>query len=98
MKKAVVNFKTDPATKKAAQKKAAQWGLSLSSLMNNYLKNMAQVKTANISFDGEEPSEYLIEQLKQSEADRKAGRTSPAFDNAKDAIAWLRNQRRQYEG
>lgn len=37
----------------------------------------------------EEPSPYLKRILKQSEKNRKAGKGSPIFDNAKDAIAWL---------
>lgn len=96
MKKAVINFKTDLATKKAAQRKAASWGMSLSSLLNYYLINISRAKSAAISFDGEEPSEYLIEQLKQSEADRKAGRYH-SFDNTKDAVKFLRGLRNKNE-
>ncbi len=37
----------------------------------------------------EEPSEYLIEAIKDAEDALKKGKASPVFDNAKDAIAWL---------
>ncbi|KKQ86674.1 MAG: hypothetical protein UT10_C0019G0034 [Candidatus Woesebacteria bacterium GW2011_GWB1_38_8b] len=38
----------------------------------------------------------MIQALKESEEDRKAGRVSPSFDNVKDAIDWLNNPKRRY--
>ena len=43
-----------------------------------------------------EPADYAIKALKASERDMKAGRVSPAFDNAKDAIAWLHSNTIKY--
>ena len=42
----------------------------------------------------EEPNEYMIQALKEVEADKKI---SPTFNNAKDATAWLKDKNRKYE-
>ena len=76
--------------KAKAQDIASDLGFSLSALINGYLKSLIKTKTVHYSLAGEEePSEYMIQALKQSEEDRKAGRVSPSFDNVKDAIKWL---------
>lgn len=97
MNTAVVNVKIDPKTKKEAQKVARDLGVSLSSLIKAYLKEIIRTKTVTFSARPEVPSEWLIKTLKQAEADRKAGRVSPTFDNAQDAIAWLNDPNRKYE-
>ena len=88
MNTAVINIRTDLGLKSAAQKVAEELGFSISSLVNAYLKQLVKTKTVHFS-EAEEPSDYLIELLKEAEEDRKAGRVSPSFDNAKDAIEWL---------
>ena len=92
MKTAVINIKTDPKIKVKAQKVAAELGFSLSSLINGYIRHLVKTKAIYFSAKSEEPSEYLMEALKESEADRKAGRVSPGFDNAKDAVDWLERE------
>lgn len=95
MNTAVVNVKINPAVKKEAQKVAGEMGLSLSAVINGFLRHF--VKTREISFSAaEEPSNYLIESLKEAEQDIKKGRVSPTFNNARDAIAWLNNPKRKY--
>ncbi|MBU0570093.1 hypothetical protein KKB40_04960, partial [Patescibacteria group bacterium] len=69
---------------------------SLSSLINGYLRSLVKTKTIHFSLQDEEPSELLIKAIKEAEEDRNAGRVSPSFDNAKDAIAWLDNPKRKY--
>jgi addiction module RelB/DinJ family antitoxin len=96
MNTAVINFKTDPKVKKKAQKVASELGFSLSSLLNGYIRHLIKTKTVYFTAKSEEPSEYLIEVLKESEADRKAGEVSPSFDNAEDAIAWLNDPKRKF--
>lgn len=96
MNTAVINIKTDAKVKTQAQRIAAQMGFSLSSLINGYLRQLTRTKTVSFTLNSEEPSEYLIQALKESEADKLAGRTSPAFENADDAIAWLENPHRKY--
>lgn len=96
MNTAVVNVKVDPRVKKEAQRLAEDLGLSLSGLINAYLKQIIRTKTVSFSTAPEEPSEYLINALKESREDIKAGRVSPAFENADDAITWLNNPKKKY--
>ncbi|AKM79098.1 MAG: hypothetical protein UX85_C0003G0104 [Candidatus Beckwithbacteria bacterium GW2011_GWB1_47_15] len=92
---AVINIRTDARIKAQAQRVAKEAGLTLSGLINFLIRTV--VKTKKLEFDlNETPSPYLIESLKESEEDIKAGRVSPAFDNVKDAIAWLEDKDRKY--
>lgn len=96
MNTAVINIKTKPEVKKQAQEVAEEMGMSLSSLVNGFLKQV--IRTKKVTFDvSEEPSDYLIQSIKQAEEDRKKGYISPTFDNAKDAIAWLNDPHAKYE-
>lgn len=73
MNTAVINLKTDPKTKKAAQKVAEELGISLSGLINGFLKDMIQTKSVHFSADEEVPSAYMIKALKENQKDKKAG-------------------------
>lgn len=73
MNTAIVNVKVNPKIKKDAQKIAEDLGLSLSSLINGYLRHLIRTKTVTFSLS-EEPTEYMLEALKQSKEDIKAGR------------------------
>lgn len=97
MNTAVINIKTNPTVKTKAQEIAKELGFSLSSLVNAYLKQLIKTKTVYFSALEEEPTEYLLRALKESQEDIKADRVSPAFDNAEDAIAWLNNPNRKYQ-
>lgn len=90
MNTAVINIKTNPTTKAKAQEVAAELGLSLSSVINGFLKQF--VRTKKVTFSTEEPSEYLIQAIKQAEENLKKGNTSPVFTNAKDNLEWLKKQ------
>ena len=70
-------------------------GLNLSDVLKVFLKGFVRDKELNINL--EEPSDWLLTQLAEAEADIKAGRVSPSFDNAKDAIKWLHDKNRKYE-
>lgn len=95
MNTAVINVKVDPEVKSQAQAIVDELGLSLSSFINASLKNL--VRTKSINFDlKEQPSEYMIQALKESAADIKAGRVSPSFETADEAIKWLNNPKRNY--
>lgn len=97
MNTAVINIKVDPKVKKKAQGVASDLGFSLSALINGYLRSLIKTKSVHFSLnEKEEPSEYLIKALKESEEDRKAGRVSPSFDNAKDAIKWLNDPKARF--
>lgn len=91
MNTAVINIKVDPKVKIKAQSIASELGFSLSSLINGYLKTLIKTRTIYFSLDQkEEPSEYMIESLKRSEEDRKAGRYR-SFNSIDKAIGYLDN-------
>jgi len=89
MNTATINIKTEPKLKAEAQLIAKELGFDLSSIIRAQLKDL--IRNRRISFDlNEEPSEYLIQALKESEADRKAGRFS-TFDTPEEAISHFKS-------
>ena len=97
MNTAVVNIKVEPNIKKEAQKVAKDLGLSLSSLINAYLKQLVRSKRVILTLE-EEPTDYLLNALRESKENIKKGRVSPTFEKAEDAIFWLRNPKKKYAG
>ena len=91
MSTVVVNIKTESEVKQKAQQVAKDLGISLSALINAYLKQLIRTKKVEFSLD-EIPNEYLKAILKQAEEDYKKGNTSPAFKTGKEAVAWLEKQ------
>ncbi len=96
MNTAIINIKINPEEKKEAQRVAEELGMPLSIIIKGFLKEFVRTQRVNFS-TAEEPSDYLIASLKAAEEDIKAGRVSPTFDNAKDAIAWLNDPKRDNE-
>lgn len=104
MKTAIVNFKTTPKIKTGAQEYAQERGISLSALLNQFMADVGQIKRsqaqlkkdasalAKIDTNAEEPSEWLKQQLKESEEDRKAGRVY-SFKSIDDSMPWLKSLR-----
>ena len=90
MNTAVIVTKTDPEVKIQAQQVAQELGISLSSLVNAYLRQVARTRRVDFSLD--EPSEYLITAMKTAARDRRAGKASPVFKSGKDAVEWLEKQ------
>ncbi|HNY36155.1 MAG TPA: type II toxin-antitoxin system RelB/DinJ family antitoxin [Candidatus Pacearchaeota archaeon] len=90
----IVNFKTDKKVKGEAQKIANRMGLNLSDVLNVYLRKFIIEKEIHISL--EEPSDWLINELKEADKEAKEGNISPSFNNAKDAIKWLNDKNRKY--
>ena len=91
MNTSVIIVKTPLEVKTKAQEVAKELGFSLSSLVNAYLRQLVKTKTVHFSLP-EEPTPFLLNALKESKEDIKAGRVSPPFSNAKDAINWLNQQ------
>ena len=87
MNTAVINIKTDPKVKKEVQKAAAQLGFSMSALLNGYLRHFLKTKSVHFSIN-EEPSEYLLKSLRESEEDRLAGRVV-SFDDPHEGLKFL---------
>lgn len=88
MNTAVINLKIDVKTKKEAQKIAEELGVSLSSIIKSQLRQLVRTKKAILSTE-EEPTEWMLNALKESREDIKAGRVV-SFDNAKDAIKYFK--------
>mgnify|MGYP001612570353 CR=1 FL=1 len=87
MNSAVINIKTNPEIKIKAQKIAEELGFSLSSLINGYLRHLVKTKAVHFT-TSEEPTQYLIDALKESEEDIKARRIL-SFENQKDAVNYF---------
>ena len=97
MNTAVINIKVDPSVKKKAHKVASDLGFTLSSLINAYLRQLIRNESVSFTSQTEEPSDYMVEGIKESEEDYKKGNVSPTFNNANDAIKWLNDSRRKYK-
>lgn len=87
MNTAVVNIKVNPETKRQAQQVVEELGLSLSSVINGFLKQLIRTRTVTFS-TSEEPSEYMIQALKESAEDIKAGRVV-TFKNLDEELHYL---------
>lgn len=88
MNAASILIKTDPKVKEKAQKIAEDMGISLTSIINHYLKHFIQTKSITFTANEEIPTQYMIDSLKQSEDDVKAGRVI-SFDSGKDVLDYL---------
>ena len=91
MNTAVVITKTEPEVKKKAQALAREFGVSLSSLINAFLKQMVRTRRVELTAH-EEPSEYLIKSIKRAEKNIREGNVSPKFRTGKEAVDWLEKQ------
>ena len=84
----VINVKVEPGLKIEAQKVALNLGFSLSSLINGYLRQLTKTKTIYFSLKEEEPSEYLIKALRESEEERRKSRFK-SFGSADEALTFI---------
>ena len=87
MNTAVINVRTNAKLKSSAQKVANELGLSLSALINGFLKHLTKTKKITFSVK-EEPSDYLIKSIKQAEKDWKNGNYY-SFKNSDEALMFL---------
>ncbi len=92
MNTAAIYIKTDPEVKMKAQKVAKELGLSLSSLLNGWLRHLIKTKTVTFSSYDEYPNEATRKILRQAELNWKKGNHSPAFKTGEEAVAWLEKQ------
>jgi len=90
MQTAAIYIRTEPETKKQAQKVAQQIGMSLSGLVNASLKQI--IKTKKVEFSAEEPNEYFKRTLAKARKNWKEGKGSPIFNNIEDDLKWLEKQ------
>ena len=79
--RSVINIKTDTKIKKEAQKIASDLGLSLSGIINGFLNQLVRDKKILFSLNENNPSQYLLSLLKQSQQERKEGKFYSFKDN-----------------
>lgn len=89
MPNTVITIKIDPETKKAAQDLAADAGLTLSGLVNSYLKQVTATRHIDLHIP-QKITPKLERLLDEAEEDIAAGRTIGPFSNAKEAIKALK--------
>lgn len=98
--KTSITFSIDKDVKNRAQNNAKRLGIPLSTLINMYLKDFSE--TGRIEFDVNRlyPTEQMTPKMErlieQAEKEIANGEVSPTFDNAEDAIAWLRENADKY--
>jgi len=88
MKTAVINIRTKPDVKKMAQEVAEELGLSLGTIINAFLKQFIRTKTIFFTLNDSTPTPFLLKQLQESEADRRAGRVH-SFKSKKQALEFI---------
>lgn len=85
----VISVRTDQNVKKAAQQVAKSAGISLSSLINSYLRQI--IVTRRIELYAPEPMTPKLEGLiAEVEAELKSGNISQQFSNPTDFLADLK--------
>ncbi len=93
MNTASILIKTDPQIKAKAQKTAGAMGLSLTSVINRYLKHFIVAKTITFGVGDEEiPNAHTLKVLRKAEENYKKGNTSPSFKTGEEAVKWLEEQ------
>jgi len=86
--KTQVNLKIDSHVKKNAQKRAAELGLSLSSVVNATLSQFARTGELELSV-APRMTPYLEKIVKEARAEYEAGETSGPFNTAEDLMKHL---------
>jgi len=88
----VLNVKIDKQLKKQAQDVAATIGLPMSTIVATGLREFVRSRSITVSDYPRIKPEVEAELLRLSK-DAKAGKNlSPSFDNATDAITWLKKE------
>ena len=91
MNNTVITIKIDRETKKAAQELAADAGLTLSSLINSYLKQVTATRHIDLHIP-RKMAPKLEKMLGEAEQDIVAGRTIGPFNNAEEMIKALKEE------
>lgn len=89
--KTLLTLKIDKKLKAKAQKTAELIGLPLGTIINGFLRQFVMDKRITFSTPLT-PTPYLRKILAEAEKERDED-ASPTFDNAEDAIAYLRSIR-----
>lgn len=85
----VISVKIDKDVKEAAQEVAKSAGLTLSTLVNAYLRQVSATRRIEL-YAPEQMTPQLEGLIKEVEAELSAGKMSPDFDTADDFLADLK--------
>ena len=88
MNTSVVNIKTDKKIKDQAQKIASDLGLTLSGMLNAYLRQVVRTKTVHFSLCDEVPNAKTRKILAQADKEFREGKYK-SFDSVDDLIKSL---------
>ncbi len=81
----IITIKTDEDTKRQAQAVAKDMGLTMSSLINSYLKQVIATRRV-VLYAPEQMTPKLEKLIEQVEKDRDNGEVSQAFNNVDDFL------------
>jgi antitoxin component of RelBE/YafQ-DinJ toxin-antitoxin module len=88
MKTATLNIKTEPATKKDLQSLARKFGVSVSFIIDQAIRET--LTRGTIQVQELIPNQETIDAIEESRRERMSGDIGPVFHNAEDAIKYLR--------
>jgi DNA-damage-inducible protein J len=88
MSDAVVTTRIDSEMKKQAMEIADALGMPLSVVIKAFLKQFIRTRSVYFSAELEEPTAYLLNSLRQSQDDKKAGRVT-SFNTGEEALDYL---------
>ena len=91
MANTVITIKIDPETKKAAQDLAADAGLTLSGLVNSYLKQVTTTRRIDLLIP-QKMTPKMENLIDEAEQDIATGRVIGPFGNADEAIEALEEE------
>lgn len=92
MDSTAIYIKTQIKTKVSAQKVAKELGLSLSAVINVFLKQFVKTKTITFTGNDEIPNKRTLAIMKQAEENYKKGNTSPVFSDPEEELKWFKKQ------
>jgi antitoxin component of RelBE/YafQ-DinJ toxin-antitoxin module len=88
MSTTTIQLETDRETREKAEKVAEEFGFGkFTTLLTVFLRQVARTRSVNLRV-GEEPTEYLLTELKASDDDFKAGR-SISFRSGQEAADFV---------
>lgn len=88
MSSTIINIKTDQELKKEAQKIVSDLGLSLSGVINGFLKQLVRDRAVVFTLNESAPSSYLLESIKTAKQNQKDDNFH-SFKNNKEALSFL---------
>ena len=89
MNKTVISVKIDKDVKASAQEVATSAGLTLSTLVNAYLRQVASTRRIEL-YAPEQMTPKLTALITEVEAELRAGKVSKPFDDVEDFILELK--------